>query len=120
MVAPGSRGDPARMARLLVLWTRPHHLDAEEARAWAQAVAAELAALETVERAALTPLGSPAECHPCGWNWLLALDLAPDADPEAWVQAPSCRECLADLRGLGTRPVVMVADDDVPVPAGVG
>jgi hypothetical protein len=98
------------MARVLVLWTRPYHLSAEEAERWAQAEAARLLEHRGVERADLTRLTSASEHHPGGWDWLLELHLADDADHGACADDDPCAEWLADLRVLGTHPAVLLAE----------
>ena len=98
------------MARLLVLWTRPHHLSEGEAEAWACASLRQLLALDGVARGRLTRLASTPGRHLRPWDWLLELELPADGDLEACVASAGWREWLGDLRLLGMQPAAMVAD----------
>ena len=101
------------MARVLVLWTRPYHLSAEEAERWAQAEAVRLLRHAGVERAELTRLASASERHPGGWDWMLELHLAEDADHGACADDDPCAEWLSELQVLGTQPAVLLADSAI-------
>lgn len=109
MVAAQRRHDDGGMARVLVLWTRPYHLSADEAQAWAREEASSLLSLKGVAHAELTRLQSASERHPRGWDWMLELHFAPGADPHASANGAPCAEWLADLRLLGLRPAVLLA-----------
>jgi hypothetical protein len=106
-----------RVPRLLVFWTRPQHLSAEEADAWTSEQLSGLQDLEAVERARLTRLGTPSTAHPQEWDWMLELDLAPGADARRCVESGWCGEWLADLQLLGMRPAAVLADDGRALPA---
>lgn len=105
------------MARVLVLWTRPYHLSAEEAQTWAQEQASRFRRLDGVERAELTRLQSASARHARDWDWMLELHLTPGADGAAFMDAAPCAEWLAELRLLGLRPTVLLADGAIPAPA---
>ncbi len=105
------------MARVLVFWTRPYHLSAEQAELWALEEASRLLALDAVERAELTHLASASERHPHGWDWMLELHLAAHAQHAGFADGAPCAEWLADLCLLGLRPVAFLADGSVAPPA---
>jgi hypothetical protein len=98
------------MARLVVLWTRPYHLSAEEADAWTYREVARLLGLDGVARVELTRLQSASTNHPREWDWMLELQLHDGVDAHACVDAPACAEWLGDLRLLGMRPAVMLVE----------
>jgi hypothetical protein len=110
MVVARSGAQACRVPRLLVLWTRPHHLTAEEAGRWAHAEVRRLLLVEGVSSARLTRLESASPRLAREWDWLLELEIAaPVADS---VDHGPCAEWLADLRLLGMRPAVVLAPDD--------
>jgi hypothetical protein len=98
------------MARLVILWTRPHHLSAEEADTWTCRETARLLDFELVARAELTQLQSASMRHPRPWDWMLELHLHDGVDGRACVDAPACAEWLSDLRLLGMRPAVVLVE----------
>lgn len=99
------------MPRLILLWNRPAHLSDDDAAGWARREAHRLAAIPGVVGGRLTRLQrASAHDRPAG-DWMLELDLAADADGRACVEAPQCREWLADLCLLGMQPSAVFADD---------
>ena len=94
------------MARLIVLWTQPHHLTAEQAEGWAREQVEGLLALDAVRRADLTPLQSASPRHPAEWDWLLELEI--DGPARDCVERGPCGEWLGDMRLLGMRPIVLL------------
>jgi hypothetical protein len=93
--------------RVLVLWSRPHHLSTEEAEQWARSEVRALLADRAIRSAQLARLESASPRHACDWNWILELDVA---DPvRDCVDRGACAEWLGDLRLLGMRPVVVLA-----------
>ena len=105
------------VARVLVLWTRPYHLSAEEAESWARGQASRLLSLDVIERAELTHLQNASRHHPREWDWMLELHLTEDAERHSCADRGPCAEWLADLRQLGLRPTVLVADAGLAVHA---
>ena len=101
------------MARILLLWTHPHHLSAEEAQRWALEEASRLLSLDVIERAELTRLRSASRRHPGGWDWLLELHLAEPADRQSCMGTAPFAEWLADLDQLGLHPTVLLANGGV-------
>jgi hypothetical protein len=100
------------MDRLLILWTQPQHLSAAEADAWVRREVRKVTGLAGIERAELTRLRSGLERFGAPHDWMLELHLAPGAAPAACVEAQPCAEWLGDLRLLGMRPAVLVADGE--------
>jgi hypothetical protein len=99
------------MARLVVLWTRPHHLSAEEADAWARLEAAHLLAVPGAAHAELTRLDTASAQHGRDWDWMLELHLSEGADAHVCAEHRVFEEWLLDLRLLGMRPTVVLVDD---------
>jgi hypothetical protein len=99
-----------RVARLLIFWTQPHHLSAAEAEAWVRGELRNVTDAAGVERAELTRLRSGSDRFGAPHDWMLELYLAPGAVPSDYVEARPCAEWLGDLRLLGMRPAVVVAD----------
>jgi hypothetical protein len=93
------------MARLVVLWTRPYHLSAEEVDSWTRREAAHLLALAGVARAELTRLSGG------DWDWMLELHLRDGADGHACAEDAAFEDWLLDLRLLGMRPTVVLVED---------
>lgn len=98
------------MARIVVLWTRPYHLSAEEADAWTRCEAARLLELDAIERIEVTRLQSASMRHPRNWDWMLELHLRAGVEGDACADAPVCADWLRDLRLLGMRPTVVLVD----------
>jgi hypothetical protein len=105
------------MARVPVLWTRPCHVSAEEAPAWAQHEASRPLSLEGVAYAQLTALQSACERHARAWDWMLELRFASGVSSNASAEAAPWTERLADLRVLGLRPTVLLADGGIALRA---
>jgi hypothetical protein len=101
------------MARLLVAGTQPQHLSDAEARAWLTAESGRLLELPAVARLELTELEAPSErrSRPC--DWLLDVHLVAGRDGAGCVDEPLFADWLRDLRLLGMRPVVVLADRTV-------
>jgi hypothetical protein len=97
--------------RLLVLWNRPHHVTAEEAERWARTEVRALRASEAFRSVHLTRLESASPRHGCEWRWLLEIEV--DGRVRECVEHGRCAEWLSDLRLLGVRPAVIVADDAI-------
>jgi hypothetical protein len=101
------------VARLVILWTRPYHLAAEEAETWAQQEVGRLLAVDAVGHAQLTRLRSVSLRHPRDWDWMLEIHLTPGAAADDCVNAAAFAEWLSDLRLLGMHPSVLLADDGI-------
>jgi len=103
------------VARILIFWTHPHHLSAEDADAWARGELRKVTGLAAVERAELTQLRTASERFGRPHDWMLELHLAPGVEPSECVDAQPCAEWLGDLRLLGMRPVVVAVDSSLPL-----
>jgi hypothetical protein len=110
VVGAGSAHD-VLVARLMVLWTRPSHLSAEEADRWARDEVRALLAAEAARGAELTRLQSASARHGCDWDWLLELEI--DLPARDTVDHGPCAEWLGDLRLLGMRPTVLLAAESI-------
>jgi hypothetical protein len=101
------------VARLVILWTRPYHLNAEEAEEWARQETGRLMAVDAVRHADVTRVRSASLHHSCDWDWMLEIHLSPGATAEACLDAAAFAEWLSDLRLLGMRPSVLLAEDGI-------
>jgi hypothetical protein len=93
--------------RLLVLFHDPYHLDEGEARAWLRREVDALLRHDELGEARLTRLGSATSQPRGGFDWLLEFSI----DRAAANPGHLIGELVADLRLLGMRPTVAVADD---------
>jgi hypothetical protein len=105
--------DAGEVPRLLVFWSRPHHISRGEADAWLHSEVGRLLGLEAVERAYISRLERASDRHGLPWDGMLELHLAPGASVAACVDSPDWRDWFGDLRLLGMRPSAIVADGTV-------
>jgi hypothetical protein len=112
--AAASVDDPA-VARLVILWKRPYRLSADEARDWARAVLAPIAATDSVRRTELAPVRGATDRHPTDFDWMLEVELGPEGDAGDFVDDPAVGAWLGDLQQLGLEPRVIVVDGGVLV-----
>jgi hypothetical protein len=96
--------------RLLIFWTRPDHLSADEADGWARQEAARLLADEAIDSVELTRLNDASFAHPRQWDWMLELHLAARGHENEELVSDACADWLADLRLLGMRPAIVFAN----------
>jgi hypothetical protein len=99
------------VARLIVLWSRPHHLPAAQADRWAIEQVTEIAKADGVGGAVLTRLDSASPRHRCDWDWLVELEI--ELPARGWID-----DWLGDLRLLGSRPAALLADQRIPLEEG--
>jgi hypothetical protein len=111
MVPARSRTHDVGVPRLLVVWSRPSHLSAEEASRWVRHEVGALLGHAATRSADLHRLESASPRHGCEWHWLLELDVGAPAGE--FVDAGVCAEWLGDLRLLGMRPQVILVGDAV-------
>jgi hypothetical protein len=114
MVRARRTAHAVRVPRLLVMWSRPLHLTAEETERWARAEVRMLLADSGIRSASLTRLASASRRHGADRDWLLELDVAA---PDCLERGPGA-EWLGDLRLLGMKPAVMLVADSVDLDAG--
>ena len=93
-----------------MLVQRPYHLTSEESEQWLRRQAEMLAAVAGVRGVDMTPLSSASLRFGREWDWLLEIHLQPDVNPHDTVRSNACAGLLADLRLLGMRPAVAIAD----------
>jgi hypothetical protein len=101
------------MARLLVAWSQPQHLSSAEARDWLWAESGRLLELPAIARLELTELDPASDAHGRCRDWLLEAHLRSGPDGTSCVAEPLFAEWLRDLRLLGMRPVVVLAERTV-------
>jgi hypothetical protein len=100
-----------RPVRILVLWNACRSVSSDEDARWVHEEVEKLEACLRVKSVTLHEVKSAAVRYPRHWDW--CLEVAVDDDtPNAVVRAPACREFLADLRLLGTKPAVLVLPGD--------
>jgi hypothetical protein len=97
------------MDRLVVLWTRPHHLSDEEAQWWALGEARRLLSIPSVRGTRLTSLAAASPRWARPWDWMLEVRLADSSEAADCADDPICTDWLHDLHVLGTRPTMVFA-----------
>lgn len=102
------------MVRLMLFVCRPYFLPAKEARDWMRELAAPLATMGA-ERVELVRLGAPGVHSGSDCEWLIEMRYARVEDAARAARNVVCRDLVADLRLLGMRPRVVVADSGEPV-----
>jgi hypothetical protein len=98
------------VVRVIILCERPQHLSAEHAIAWLRRASAEAVATRGVAALRLTQLQNPSPTLAPMATWLIEAELERGADAAAIVASAPWRDLLGDLRLLGMRPSVAVAD----------
>jgi hypothetical protein len=116
-MVPAPPGDHADgVPRVLLLWTRPHHLSSEQAERWARSELHALVATDAVRSAKLSRLEQASPRHGGEWRWLLELEIA--GHVRDWVETGPCAEWLGDLRLLGMKAELVVAADAIELEGG--
>ena len=96
------------MPGLMILWTRPEHLELEDV--WARS---EVVGLGVV--GARIALVQPAVFeYPVSWRWMLELEFDVAAAAQRWLRSRQVADWLGDLRQLGTRPTVVLVGTGSP------
>jgi hypothetical protein len=116
MVAAVPRAHHDGVSRILVLWSRPQHLSADEAERWARTELRQVLAADSVRSAELRRLEPASPRYGGDRRWLLELEVAGPA--RECVENGACAEWLGDMRLLGMRAEVVVADETVDLQAG--
>ena len=94
-----------------MLCERPRRLKREEAVEWLRKATASLEVGEGgVKALQLVELDSPSLRWARCWDWLLEVELASDVDANELVSHGPWGDLLADLRLLGMRPAVAIAN----------
>lgn len=104
------RGSIRRVTRLLVLWTKPIQLPPHDMEDWVHKEAVRLHDLPAVMSLALTQLARASDRHARPADWLLEIELADHASSADCVESPLFAEWFGDMRQMGMRPTIMLAD----------
>jgi hypothetical protein len=99
------------MTRLIIFWSRPLHLSDHEAETWAREEVGRLLAIEGVRCGELTRLRDASSEYGRDRDWMLELRLTAGTDAQQCVDHGACSEWLGDLRLLGMRPSVLLAEE---------
>jgi len=102
------------MVRLMLFVCRPYYLSGEEALRWIHQQAAPLATMGA-ERVELVRLGAPGAYGESDYEWLIEMHYQRVEDAAGDARNGPCRDLVADLRLLGMRPRLVVADTGEPV-----
>jgi hypothetical protein len=108
-----ARNQHGGMARLLVMCSDPMYVSGAEAEAWLREEIRLLLDVDDIDHLRLTRLARPSERHAQPWDWLLEIELRPDAEHVACADEPLVADWLRDLRLLGMRPVQLAAGEPV-------
>jgi hypothetical protein len=103
------------VARLMLFVRRPEMLSNEEAVLWMREQATALARGAAIERVELVRLRSPALRGHGDCEWLIEMHCAGGDDACRAACEDPCRELIADLRLLGMRPRLVLADRGEPI-----
>ena len=103
------------MVRLLLFVGRPNALSEREAARWMREQVAPLARMEPVTRVEVTRLQAPALRGGRDWQWLIEMHCDDGEDAARAARDEVCRDFVSDLRLLGMRPSLVVADGTEPL-----
>jgi hypothetical protein len=100
----------AQVARLMLFVRRPYVLSEEDAARWMREQASTLARVSAVDRVELIRLQAPALHGGGDCEWLIEMHFERGEDAARAARDDACRDLVADLRLLGMRPQLVVAD----------
>jgi hypothetical protein len=103
------------VARLLLFVGRPSALSEREAVRWMREQVAPLARMVPVSRVEVTRLQAPALRGGGDWQWLIEMYCERAEDAARAARDEVCRDLVADLRLLGMRPSLVLADRTDPI-----
>jgi hypothetical protein len=103
------------VARLMILWCRPHHLSADEAGDWARDQVARFVRRDTVRHAELTAVRASSARHPGECEWMLDLQPAPGRHADDFVDDPAAADWLGHLQQLRRQLRLIVVDGGISV-----
>jgi hypothetical protein len=103
---------------MIVLCERPRQLGAHEALAWLHKAMREVTDREAVARVQVTELENVSMGWARSWDWLIEVQVADSASARRLVAETPWGSLLADLRLLGMRPSVALADRTRETPLG--
>jgi hypothetical protein len=107
MESAGDAAHDVRVARLVITWSRPRHVDA---LAWARQELVPLVQAPEVRTISLARV-RPASSHSRDCEWLCEVFLNDGADGAACVDRPEFADWIRDLHLLGLHPRVALVDD---------
>jgi hypothetical protein len=102
------------MARLMLFVCRPSALSEADAARWMREQAAQVASVGEIDRVQLTRLESPVWQGGGDGEWLIELHCRRREDAVRAARDNACRDLVADLRLLGMRPRLVMADGSGP------
>jgi hypothetical protein len=105
---PGVRRE--RVGPVLVCWSRPQRLTADETEQWVSAELRRVLAAERLDTARLTRLRAASARYGAPCTWLLELDVPAGRDAERCLDTGAWSVLLGDLYALGMHPGAMVVD----------
>jgi hypothetical protein len=82
---------------------------------WMREQVAPLARMEPVSRVEVTRLQAPALRGGGDWEWLIEMHCERGEDAARAARDDACRDLVADLRLLGMRPSLVLADGTDPI-----
>ena len=94
---------------------RPYVLSEEEGARWIREQAAPLARANAVDRVELIRLRTPALHGGADCEWLIEMHFERGEDAARAARDNACRDLVADLRLLGMRPQLVIADGTEPL-----
>lgn len=95
---------------------RPYHLSDDEADRWMRDQAAPLASAAAVESVHISRLLAPAARGGGDWDWLIEFHCRGAEDASRAAREEPLRDMVADLRLLGMRPSLVLAEGTRPLP----
>lgn len=102
-----------QMTRLVLLVESPPHLDGEQAEAWLRSELATLVAQPGIQRGSLSRLESVSAHFARGADWLIELECAGQGDAARAACNSAFRDLFGDLRLIGMRPTLSVANHPI-------
>jgi hypothetical protein len=94
--------------------SRPYHLSQGEADRWMRTQAAPLARTTAVNGVLVSRLRNPA-AGGGDWDWLIEMHCDGIEEAQRAAREDTCRDLVADLRLLGMRPSLILADRTRPL-----
>jgi hypothetical protein len=108
----------AGMARLLLLARRPDNLSREEAEVWLRREVRRLDGSAGIERVSITRLGPASLRWGRSADWLIELEVPAWSWESRALCEDACAALVGDMRLLGMKPVLAVADEQLDLREG--
>jgi hypothetical protein len=93
---------------------RPYHLSDQEADGWMRSQAGAIADVEPVTRVEVSRLRSAAGGAGGSWDWMIEIHCDGAEAAGRAARAEALRDLVGDLRLLGMRPRLVLADSTAP------